>query len=67
MAAKRRYGPLGDIAKLLNASLKYSSDANYNVLADSVLQAEIWPELKPFINQRLRCSDVPCVKASGTT
>lgn len=62
-----RNGPVHDIAKSLNVRPKHSSNADYNVLADSVLQAEIWPELKPFINQRLRCSDVPCVKASGTT
>ena len=39
----------------------------YSELADSVLQPETWPPLKPFWNQRLRCSDVPWVKESGTT
>jgi hypothetical protein len=32
-----------------------------------VLQAAIEPFLKPTRNQRLRCSDEPCVKLSGTT
>src|SRR5580704_9894169 len=36
-------------------------------LADSVLQLLTWPPLKPAENQRLRCSEVPWVKASGTT
>jgi hypothetical protein len=40
---------------------------SYNVLADRVSQAETLPSLKPAKNQRLRCSDVPWVKASGTT
>ena len=35
--------------------------------AEKVLQSEILPELKPFKNQRLRCAEVPWVKASGTT
>lgn len=39
----------------------------YNEPADSVLQSETLPELNPFKNQRLRCADVPWVKASGTT
>src|ERR1700722_2708466 len=41
------------------------SSGLYNELADSVSQAEISPELKPFVNQRLRCSEVPCVNESG--
>jgi hypothetical protein len=40
---------------------------HYSASADSVLQAAILPCLKPAMNQRLRCSDVPWVKASGTT
>jgi hypothetical protein len=40
---------------------------NHSELADSVLQPETWPPLKPLENQRLRCSDVPWVKESGTT
>ena len=39
----------------------------YNEPVDRVLQSEMLPELNPFMNQRLRCADVPCVKASGTT
>src|SRR4029077_7186102 len=39
----------------------------YSELADSVLQPFTWPPLKPFWNQRLRCSEVPWVKESGTT
>ena len=39
----------------------------YSELADSVLQPETWPPLKPLENQRLRCSEVPWVKESGTT
>src|SRR5580693_6080257 len=35
--------------------------------AEIVSQAETWPLLKPLENQRLRCSDVPWVKESGTT
>jgi hypothetical protein len=38
----------------------------YNESAEKVLQSEILPELKPFKNQRLRCAEVPWVKASGT-
>src|SRR5580700_2421239 len=36
-------------------------NAAYSELADSVLQPETWPPLKPVWNQRLRCSDVPWV------
>jgi hypothetical protein len=32
---------------------------SYSGSADSVLHSETWPELKPFMNQRLRCSEVP--------
>ena len=39
----------------------------YNDPPEKVLQSEILPELKPFKNQRLRCAEVPWVKASGTT
>jgi hypothetical protein len=39
----------------------------YNLSAESVLQLETWPELKPLRNQRLRCSELPCVNESGTT
>jgi hypothetical protein len=39
----------------------------YNVSPDSVLQSAMLPELNPAKNQRLRCADVPWVKASGTT
>src|SRR5579862_9053503 len=42
-------------------------DSLYSELADSVLQLLTWPPLKPAENQRLRCSEVPWVKASGTT
>src|ERR1700729_2673541 len=42
-------------------------NASYSELADIVSQAETWPLLKPLENQRLRCSDVPWVKESGTT
>ena len=41
--------------------------APYSVFAESVSQPETWPPLKPFKNQRLRCSEVPWVKESGTT
>src|SRR5579862_101664 len=40
---------------------------HYSVFADSVSQPETWPPLKPFWNKRLRCSEEPCVKLSGTT
>ncbi len=39
----------------------------YNFSADSVLQFETWPELKPLRNQRLRWSELPWVNESGTT
>jgi Resolvase, N terminal domain len=39
----------------------------YSDCAENVSQAESWPESKPFMNQRLRCADVPWVNASGTT
>ena len=55
-------GPLGTSQH----SLSYASQ-DYNEPADSVLQSEMLPELNPFMNQRLRCADVPWVKASGTT
>jgi hypothetical protein len=42
-------------------------DFPYSEFADSVLQLLTWPLLKPAENQRLRCSEVPWVKASGTT
>jgi len=32
-----------------------------------VLQLATWPDRSPVMNQRVRCSDEPCVKASGTT
>ena len=32
-----------------------------------VSQLATCPDLKPVMNQRARCSDDPCVKASGTT
>lgn len=36
--------------------------STYSEPAGSVLQSEMWPDLKPFMNQCLRCSEVPCVK-----
>src|SRR5580698_3869142 len=36
-------------------------EINQSEVADSVLQPETWPPLKPLENQRLRCSDVPWV------
>jgi hypothetical protein len=39
----------------------------YNLSDDSVLQLETCPELNPLRNQRLRCSELPCVNESGTT
>jgi hypothetical protein len=35
------------------------SSGSYNELADNVSQAEISPELNPFMNHRLRWSEVP--------
>ena len=35
--------------------------------AANVSQALMVPSLKPVVNQRLRCSEVPWVKLSGTT
>ena len=32
-----------------------------------VSQASTEPDLKPAVNQRMRCSELPCVKESGTT
>jgi len=32
-----------------------------------VLQLATCPDRSPVMNQRVRCSDEPCVKASGTT
>jgi hypothetical protein len=49
------------------ATLAELRQSAYNEPADSVLQSEMLPELNPFMNQRLRCADVPWVKASGTT
>ena len=40
---------------------------DYSDCAENVSQAESSPELKPFMNHRLRCAEVPCVNASGTT
>jgi hypothetical protein len=40
---------------------------HYSTLAAIVLQAETLPSPNPLENQRLRCSEVPWVKASGTT
>ena len=56
------------VRKGLGAGMRSAtSRSTYNVLADNVSQAEAWPELKPLRNHRLRCSDVPWVKESGTT
>jgi hypothetical protein len=52
-----------DRAKLLCATAR----PFYSASADSVLQAAMLPCLSPAMNQRLRCSEVPWVKASGTT
>src|ERR1700693_5420851 len=49
------------------STLDRAAGGRYSELADSVLQPETWPPLKPAWNQRLRCSDVPWVKESGTT
>jgi hypothetical protein len=32
-----------------------------------VSQFEVFPDFKPFVNQRVRCAEEPWVKASGTT
>jgi hypothetical protein len=45
----------------------FQSPASYQKSVAKVLQSEILPEFKPFKNQRLRCAEVPWVKASGTT
>jgi hypothetical protein len=39
----------------------------YNELAENVLQALRSPLLNPFVNQRLRWSELPWVNESGTT
>jgi hypothetical protein len=40
---------------------------DYSDCAENASQAESSPELNPFMNHRLRCAEVPCVNASGTT
>ena len=35
-------------------------------IPSNVLQAVIWPLFIPVMNQRTRCSELPCVKLSGT-
>ncbi len=39
----------------------------HSCAAAKVLQLPIDPDLKPVLNQRWRCSALPCVKESGTT
>jgi hypothetical protein len=40
---------------------------HYCCAASNVLQLERLPDFRPVVNQRTRCVDEPCVKASGTT
>lgn len=46
---------------------RFSTRGHYNDDAPKVSQAAIVPCFSPMLNQRCRCSDEPCVKASGTT
>ena len=50
--------------RTIAAQLGYSS--SYSSL-NSCPASATSPDLKPSLNQRIRCSDVPWVKASGTT
>ena len=43
------------------------SHAAHSCADAKVLQLAIDPDLKPAVNQRWRCSALPCVKESGTT
>ena len=44
------------------------SGSTIHSFADAkVLQLASEPDLKPAVNQRSRCSALPCVKESGTT
>lgn len=38
----------------------------YYLISSKVVHCLMSPVLKPFLNQYILCSDVPCVKESGT-
>ena len=40
---------------------------SYSCSARKVSQLATFPDFKPVMNQRVRCSEEPCVNASGTT
>ena len=40
---------------------------SYSCSALKVSQLATFPDFKPVMNQRVRCSEEPCVNASGTT
>src|SRR5690606_8437826 len=42
-------------------------DKYYNEVALNVSPCDKSPVSNPFLNQRIRCADVPCVNESGTT
>ena len=42
------------------------SDVFYRDAAENVSQSRGWPESSPRLNQRTRCSELPCVNDSGT-
>ncbi len=50
-----------------NGQIILAQSPRYSESAVSVLQELRSPELKPFMNQRLRWAEVPWVKESGTT
>src|SRR5580658_9066746 len=66
-AQNRGEAPSPSLATLARPLPACGERLNHSELADSVLQPETWPPLKPLENQRLRCSEVPWVKESGTT
>ena len=62
------YNSRGTRIDLISAHIAVASNVlDYSDCAENASQAESSPELNPFMNHRLRCAEVPCVNASGTT
>ena len=51
----------------MRATTRRPSPIAYSCADANVLQLATVPALKPVLNQRWRCSELPWVKLSGTT
>ena len=60
-------GPYSRRIRASGPTVQADSTPALQLRAAKVLQLAIVPALKPVLNQRWRCSDVPWVKLSGTT